>query len=465
MPIKLFESLSREMRELRPADADGVFKFYNCGPTVYAPAHIGNFRTNVVNDVLRRMLELEFPGKVKHVRNLTDVDDRTIGQARAEGRPLSEITGKWTRIFHEDCAALNCLKPHVEPTATGTVREQVDMIDVLMRKGNAYRSADGSVYFKISSFPGYGALSRIRERELKVTNSAFDADHKDDLGDFALWKAYKPEEDGDVRWPGPEGAAAGRPGWHIECSAMIKKHLGTTIDLHTGGVDLLFPHHENEIAQSECCNGVTFVRHWYHSEHLLVEGTTMSKSKGNYFTLGDLLGKGYSPMAVRFALLSSHPRKQLNFMLDSLHAAESALRALARFSDALKAAGGGAVAAPSAAFDAVHRALADDLNTPGALGALFTAVNSFDTRSATPADTAAFERVMYALGLDLSAARGKEGAPSAPAEVDLVARRRWEAKKARDFATADRLRGELAAAGWSMQDGKDGYRLEPLKKA
>src|SRR5580698_5821942 len=187
MAIKLFDSMTREIRELRPAQPDGLFRFYNCGPTVYAPAHIGNFRTFVINDVLRRLLELEFgKGKVRHVRNLTDVDDRTIGQALAEKRPLGEITRKWTDLFHADCARLNCLAPHVEPTATGNIREQVDMIDVLMKKGNAYRSPDGSVYFKITTFQEYGALSRIKERELKVTNSAFDADHKDDVGDFAL---------------------------------------------------------------------------------------------------------------------------------------------------------------------------------------------------------------------------------------------------------------------------------------
>ena len=462
MAIKLFESLSRELRELRPADPDGVFRFYNCGPTVYAPAHIGNFRTFVVNDVIRRLLELEFPGKVKHVRNLTDVDDRTIGQARTEKRPLGEITHKWTELFHADCAALNCLAPHVEPTATGTIREQVDMIDVLMRKGNAYRAADGSVYFKISSFPGYGALSRIRERELKVTNSVFDADHKDDIGDFALWKAYKPEDDGDVRWAGPAGASEGRPGWHIECSAMIKKHLGETIDLHTGGVDLLFPHHENEIAQSQCCNGTTFARHWYHSEHLLVEGTTMSKSKGNYYTLGDLVAKGYSPMAVRYALLSGHPRKQLNFTLDSLHAAESALKALSKFSEGLPAAGS---SAPSQAFDSVLRALGDDLNTPAALGALFTVVNATSPGASTASDRAAFDRVAYALGLDLSKAASAGSASSVPAAVEELARRRWEAKKSKDFASADRLRGEITASGWAMLDGKDGFKLEPLKKA
>ncbi|HEY1847726.1 MAG TPA: cysteine--tRNA ligase, partial [Opitutaceae bacterium] len=212
MAIRLFDSMSREMRELAPSHKDGVFRFYNCGPTVYAPAHIGNFRTFLVNDVIRRLVELEFGGKVRHVRNLTDVDDRTIGQAKAEGRPLGEITRKWTELFHADCAALGCLPPHIEPTATGNIREQVDMIDVLLRKGNAYRAPDGSVYFKIGTYPAYGALSRIRERELKVTNSVFDADHKDEVGDFALWKAYKAEDDGTVSWPGPEGAAAGRPG-------------------------------------------------------------------------------------------------------------------------------------------------------------------------------------------------------------------------------------------------------------
>jgi cysteinyl-tRNA synthetase len=454
MALRLFDSLSRELRQLQPSQPDGVFRFYNCGPTVYAPAHIGNFRTFVVNDVLRRLLELEFGAdKVKHVRNLTDVDDRTIGQTQKEKRPLGEITKKWTEKFHADCEALNCLRPHVEPTATGHIREQVDMIEVLMRKGHAYRAADGSVYFRISSFPEYGSLSRIKERELKVTNSAFDADHKDDVGDFALWKAYKPEEDGEVKWPGPDAAAAGRPGWHIECSAMSKKHLGDTIDLHTGGVDLLFPHHENEIAQSQCCNGTLFARHWYHSEHLLVDGTTMSKSKGNYYVLDDLVAKGYSPMAVRYALLSGHPRKQLNFTLDSLHAAESALATLRAYRATLPTAG-----VTKDVFAPVHATLQDDLNTPAALGALFGIVN----RKSGEADVASFDRVMFALGLDLEAATAPKA--EVPVGIKAVAEKRWAAKQSKDFATADALRKELTAAGWSMLDRKDGYSLEPVKK-
>lgn len=454
MALRLFDSLTREIRPLTPSP-DGVFRFYNCGPTVYAPAHIGNFRTFLVNDVLRRLLELEFgPDRVTHVRNLTDVDDKTIRRSREEKRPLADVTRQWTEKFHADCAALNCLRPHVEPTATGHIPEQIDMISALEARGHAYRTDDGSVYFKVSSFSEYGALSRVKERELKLGTAAkafaADADEKEDGSDFALWKAYKPE-DGDVFWPSPWGR--GRPGWHIECSAMSKKHLGETIDLHTGGVDLLFPHHENEIAQSQCCNGRVFSRHWYHSEHLLVDGKKMSKSLGNLYTLDDLLAKGFSPMAVRYALLAGHPRKQLNFTLESLHAAESALATLRAYRSALPDAG-----ISRETFGPVISALQDDLNTPAALGALFTVVNR---REGEP-DTASFDRALFALGLDLRSATPAKA--SAPAEVVTLAEKRWAAKQARDFKQADALRGEIAATGWTMLDRKDGYSLEPLKK-
>jgi cysteinyl-tRNA synthetase len=456
MSIKLFDSLTREIRELKPSHSDGVFRFYNCGPTVYASAHIGNFRTFIVNDVLRRLLELEFgDAKVKHVRNLTDVDDKTIKRAREEARPLGDVTKQWTEKFHADCAALNCLPPHVEPTATGHIPEQVNMIEVLMEKGNAYRAADGSVYFKVSSFDNYGRLSRVKERELQVGTtlklSAADADEKEDISDFALWKAHKPE-DGDNAWNSPWGR--GRPGWHIECSAMSKKHLGETIDLHTGGVDLLFPHHENEIAQSECCNGQMFSRHWYHSEHLLVDGKKMSKSLGNLYTLDDLRAKGFSAMAVRYALLSGHPRKQLNFTLDSLHASESALASLRAHRTSLASS-----AAVHDAFAPVIAALQDDLNTPAALGALFTILN----RKEGQPDAASFDRALFALGLDLTVPVAAK--TEAPAPITALAEKRWAAKQSKDFASADALRKEIAAAGWSMLDRKDGYSLEPTKRA
>ncbi len=454
MPIQLFDSLTRQLRPLQPSHPDGVFRFYNCGPTVYAPAHIGNFRTFVINDVLRRMLELQFgAARVQHARNLTDVDDKTIRRAREENRSLAEVTKQWTDKFHADCAALNCLPPTFEPTATGYIREQVAMIDTLLRRGNAYVAADGSVYFKVASFPQYGALSRVHERELQpgsaLAETPVDADEKQDASDFALWKARKPE-DGDNVWDSPWGL--GRPGWHIECSAMTKALLGTTIDLHTGGVDLLFPHHENEIAQSQCCNGEVFSHHWYHSEHLLVDGTTMSKSKGNYYTLGDLVEKGYSAMAVRYALLSGHPRKQLNFTLDSLHAAQSALATLHAYRASLPSAG-----ITHDAFGAVFTALEDDLNTPAALGALFSVVN----RRSGEVDVASLDRALFALGLDLE--RHLAPAAAIPADVAALAEKRWAARLARDFAAADALRRELAAAGWSMLDAKTSYKLERLK--
>jgi cysteinyl-tRNA synthetase len=456
MAIRLYDSLSRELRELKPSHADGVYRFYNCGPTVYAPAHIGNFRTFVVNDVIRRLLELEFgAAKVKHVRNLTDVDDKTIKRAREEGRSLAAVTKQWTDKFHVDCAALNCLPPHVEPTATGHIREQVEMIDVLTKKGNAYRAPDGSVYFKVSSFDHYGRLSRVKERELDLGSAlsgkvqAADSDEKEDVSDFALWKAHKPD-DGDAGWDSPWGR--GRPGWHIECSAMSKKHLGETIDLHTGGVDLLFPHHENEIAQSECCNGVPLAQHWYHSEHLLVDGKKMSKSLGNLYTLDELVAKGFSPMAVRYALLMGHPRKQLNFTLDSVHAAEKALATLRVYRATLPDAG-----VTQDAFGSVLTALQDDLNTPAALGALFTVINKKEIQ----ADAASFDRAMFALGLKLDTPAARAEAPS---HITSLAEKRWAAKTAKDFATADALRKEIAVAGWSMLDRKDGYSLEPAKK-
>jgi len=467
MAIHLYDSLTRTARVLGqrdpaapPISKEHPFTFYTCGPTVYAPAHIGNFRTFLVNDVLRRLLELEFgKDQVKHVRNLTDVDDRTIGQAKREHRPLAEITRHWTEIFHQDCDALNMLRPHVEPTATSHIGEQVDMIEVLMQKGNAYRAPDGSVYFKIGSFSNYGALSRIRERELKATITAADDDHKDDVGDFALWKAYKPEEDGEVQWPGPQGAAAGRPGWHIECSAMAKKHLGATIDLHSGGVDLLFPHHENEIAQSQCCNDTTFARHWYHSEFLLVDGKKMSKSLGNLYTLADLTAKGFSPMAIRLALLSGHPRKQLNFSLDGLNDAEKNIRWMALTRETLaQDKHSPDDASPSSRFDGVLEALRDDLNLPRALGALHEALRDTKTGGV---HLAAFDRMLAVLGIDLALLDKRP----IPPEISALAERRWTAKKTKDFATADSLRKELGAAGWSMLDGKDSYKLEPAKKA
>jgi cysteinyl-tRNA synthetase len=308
----------------------------------------------------------------------------------------------------------------------------------------------------VSSFSGYGALSRVKDRELRVGSAlagkpqGHDADEKEDGSDFALWKAHKPD-DGDNFWPSPWGQ--GRPGWHIECSAMSKKHLGETIDLHTGGVDLLFPHHENEIAQSQCCNdGAIFAHHWYHSEHLLVDGKKMSKSLGNLYTLDQLREMGHSPAALRYALLAGHPRKQLNFTLDSLHAAEKALAQLRAFRATLQAGGTADPFAPALA------ALADDLNTPQALGIVFTALHA-GPEGVSPA---AFDRLVFALGLDLT--EPAKPVTATPPEVTAIAEQRWAAKAAKNWPEADRLRGALSALGWTMLDRKDGYSLEPAKK-
>ena len=491
MAIRLFDSLTREIRELKrpdgypPISKEHPFGMYCCGPTVYGPVHIGNFRTFIVQDVLRRLLELEFgPDKVKHVRNITDVDDRTIEQARKEKRPLADITKKWTDRFHADCQALNLLPmdpPHVEPKATEHIVEQVEMIDELLAKGLAYVASDGSVYFKIAAFPGYGALSRVKERELKATITAADDDHKDDASDFALWKAYKPEEDGDVKWPGPRGAAEGRPGWHIECSAMSKKYLGETLDLHGGGEDLLFPHHENEIAQSEGCTGHLFSHHWFHTKHLLVDGKKMSKSLGNLYTLDDLIAKDFSPMEVRYALLAGHPRHQLDFTLESLRAARGALQRLNGICSHLALQTFGIhdsalqahayeflsirpnVSDRFSVFQTAWNALATDLDFPAALAAIFETGNRYFSL-VTPKFFAAGEAVEHLTGLRKILFALGFVQSRIPSIVAALAEKRWAARKAKDFRTADALRKELAAAGWAMLDGKDGYKLEPLKK-
>ena len=434
----------------------------------------GNFRTFVLQDTLRRVLEVSGI-RVRHVRNITDVDDKTIRGAQAAGKTLADFTRGWTEKFHRDCAALNLLPPHVEPGAVDHIPQQVRMIEALVARGHAYVAKDGSVYFKVCSCPDYGKLSHLDRSRLATqsTNSAGEANDADEYdresaADFALWKSRKPE-DGANFWPSPWGD--GRPGWHIECSAMSLEHLGPTFDLHAGGVDLCFPHHENEIAQSECATGVKgFAAHWFHSAHLMVEGAKMSKSLGNLFTLDDLAAKGWSPMEVRWALLSGHYRSPLNFTFKGLEDARSALAKLERGADALLAAAGFSRAEfvpPSAheprvswgRFAAAWERLADDLNVPGALGEVFKVLAH---PPADPAqarqDVAGLARILFCLGILPFAAKP---AAEAPAGIRALAERRWEAKQARDFAAADRLRAELAAAGWTMLDRKDGYDLRP----
>ncbi len=332
--LKLHDTLTRQTLPVLPADGK-TLRFYCCGPTVYGPAHIGNFRTFITQDVFPPGGGAGWQVATMHVRNITDVDDKTIRDSQKAGQTLIEFTQSWTKKFHADCAALNLLTPHVEPKATEHIPHQIKMIEDLMARGNAYQGKDGSVYFRVSSFADYGKLSHLEDRELKLgtAQGANDSDEysKDALADFALWKAHKPE-DGENAWDSPWGK--GRPGWHLECSAMSLEYLGAEFDLHGGGIDLIFPHHENEIAQSCCATGGHFARQWMHSAHLMVDGGKMSKSLGNLYTLEDLGTRGYSPAEVRYTLLSGHYGQPLNFTLHSLDASRHALAKLAKFEKA-----------------------------------------------------------------------------------------------------------------------------------
>lgn len=470
----IYDSLTRELQPARPVDGR-VFRFYCCGPTVYGPAHIGNFRTFLVQDCLRRVLEAA-DIRTKHVRNITDVDDKTIRQSQATGQPLAAFTRHWLERFHADCAALNMLPPHVEPSAVAHIPLQIELIKKLIDKGHAYVAEDGSVYYRVQSFSAYGKLSRLREREITTNTQCCAHDHdeydRESAADFALWKAHK-SEDGPNHWPSPWGS--GRPGWHLECSAMSMKYLGETFDLHGGGIDLVFPHHENEIAQSEAATGQPFARLWFHSAHLMVDGQKMSKSLGNLYTLDDVRARGFTPMDLRYALLAGHYRQPLNFTWDSLQAAQSALRRLGQTLSDLETVAGDAPPMDGTTeddwgdFAPVQAALAHNLNTPDALGKLFKAVNDVErclhNHDPAPADARrALDQLQRALALfGFKPPAPEKAATPIPADITALAEQRWAAKQQRDFAQADALRGQLQAAGWIVRDAKNGYELAPAE--
>jgi len=468
MALTLHDTLTRQPRPIQPLDGK-TLRFYCCGPTVYGPAHIGNFRTFTAQDVFRRVVELSGTPTL-HVRNITDVDDKTIRDSQKAGQTLADFTRFWTGKFHADCAALNLLPPHIEPSAVAHIDHQIRMIDTLVQRGHAYTAPDGSVYFRVASFKDYGRLSHLEDRELKLgaseSASALDNDEytKDSLADFALWKARKPE-DGANFWPSPWGE--GRPGWHLECSAMILEYLGEDFDLHSGGVDLVFPHHENEIAQSCCSTHGHFARHWFHITHLMVDGGKMSKSLCNLYTLEDLAAKGYSAAEVRYVLVGAHYRQPLNFTFHSLDAARQALQKLAKFDKQLQEKTGAAAPVSDLSpgpFSEAWTVLNDDLNVPGALGALFGALNKTKPAALGEAEALAARRglhfILQALGLQLPPIL-EEAAVEVPAEIAALAEKRWQAKQAKDWPAADALRKELDALGWIIKDTKDGYQALP----
>jgi len=451
---------------------EGEVRMYTCGPTVYDYAHIGNFRTFVFQDILRRFLKLR-GFKLTHVMNLTDVDDRIIANAAAAGVGIREYTEKYVQAFFADCRTLSVEAPEHWIRATDNIEPMVELIQKLQKNTYTYDS-EGSIYYRITKFKDYGKLSKIDLSGIKagarVDNDRYE---KESARDFALWKAPKP---GEHFWETAIGP--GRPGWHIECSAMAMKYLGETIDIHTGGIDLAFPHHENEIAQSEAATGKKFVRYWLHAEHLLVEGEKMSKSLGNFYTLRDLFAKGYKPSALRFALASVPYRRQLNFTFDGLQQATSSVERLRNFAARLKnekfRAGKNEEMATriARAADDFDAGLSDDLNTAQALAAMFDFVReaniamdrgefragevkaaldfleSFDQVFAVIEDNDAEK--LKALGFGAG-----EGGPD-DAEIEKLVAERQAARKRRDFATADRVRKELDERGIILEDTKDG---------
>jgi cysteinyl-tRNA synthetase len=475
--MRFFNTYSRQLEEFEPRDpALRKIGIYTCGPTVYSRAHIGNFRAYVFEDLLQRHLELR-GYKVHRVMNITDVDDKTIRGASEAKIPLRKFTEQFKEAFFEDIETLRIKRADEFPAATDQlyIDKMIEMIAILISRGLAYQAEDKSVYFRINKFPGYGKLAHFDLTQLQSTGRVkHDEYDKEHIGDFALWKAWD-EEDGEVGWESPWGR--GRPGWHIECSAMATTLLGEQIDIHCGGVDNIFPHHEAEIAQSEGVTGKKFVRYWLHCAHLLVDGQKMSKSLGNFYTLPDVLEKGYSGREIRYALMRVHYRAPLNFTWEGMEEARQALTRIdewlgrLRETVAEKVDTGKNTTQPGQQFE---EALDDDLNISAALGFLFESIRKTNrAMDRGELDSASadswlnwWERVNSVLRLPTSVQlrasldmKGELQAAHIPAEIAELVRRREEARLAKDFQKSDELRDELSARGWEMRDTKEGYTI------
>lgn len=464
--IKFYNSLTRQKEEFKPMNEKEV-GMYSCGPTVYNYAHIGNFRAYIFSDLVRRVLE-DYGYNVKLVMNLTDVDDKTIRNSKENHISLSEYTKKYKEAFFEDIKTLRIKPATVNPSATEHINEMIDIIKLLEKNGHTYE-ADGSIYFKISTFPEYGELANLDKQELKegasgrVSSDEYD---KENASDFVLWKAYT-EEDGDVYWDSPFGK--GRPGWHIECSAMSCKYLGKHFDIHTGGVDNKFPHHENEIAQNEAAFNEKFVNYWLHCEHLIVDGEKMSKSKGNFYTLRDLLNKCLSAEAIRYSLMNSHYRKQLNFTIEGINQSQSAIDRvndlIFRLKDVNKT-----DADDSAVMKELEEAnknffesIYDDLNVSEALGVFFSFIKSinisFDSINVSSRDAIIkfIERVNNIINC-FNMNGEKEIESSEEEKINKLIEERTLAKKEKNYKRADEIRDELNSMGIEIMDTPNGVR-------
>lgn len=464
--IKFYNSLTRQKEEFKPMNEKEV-GMYSCGPTVYNYAHIGNFRAYIFSDLVRRVLE-DYGYNVKLVMNLTDVDDKTIRNSKENHISLNEYTKKYKEAFFEDIKTLRIKPATVNPSATEHIKEMIDIIKLLEKNGHTYE-ADGSIYFKISTFPEYGELANLDKQELKegasgrVSSDEYD---KENASDFVLWKAYT-EEDGDVYWDSPFGK--GRPGWHIECSAMSCKYLGKHFDIHTGGVDNKFPHHENEIAQNEAAFNEKFVNYWLHCEHLIVDGEKMSKSKGNFYTLRDLLNKGLSAEAIRYSLMNSHYRKQLNFTIEGINQSQSAIDRvndlIFRLKDVNKT-----DADDSAVMKELEEAnknffesIYDDLNVSEALGVFFSFIKSinisFDSINVSSRDAIIkfIDRVNNIINC-FNMNGEKEIESEDEEKINKLIEERTLAKKEKNYKRADEIRDELNSMGIEIMDTPNGVK-------
>lgn len=476
--LRFYNTLTKEYESFQPMDP-GVVKLYSCGPTVYDFAHLGNFRAYVFVDLLKRYLEYK-EYNVNHIMNLTDVDDKTIKRSREKNQSLDEFTEFYSEAFIKDIKSLNIQMPDKIPKATEHIQEIVDLIKSLIDKAYAYKADDGSIYFDISKLEGYGRLAQLEKQELKQNADGrmnlSDEYSKEDLNDFVLWKAYR-EEDGDVYWQTDLGK--GRPGWHVECSAMSMKYLGESFDIHTGGVDLVFPHHTNEIAQSEAATGKPFVKYWLHNNHLLVEGEKMSKSAGNFYTLRDVVDKGHNPLLIRFILLRTHYRKVLDFSFDDFEEVKSIASRIINFlldlseikfrpSEVLDV--GGVIEKNQESF---IEAMDDDLNISSALASMFELISEINSQVQKLGPEEAQKVFDYIFELDqvfgfigplyrdyqerLNQALTDEN-------NQKLIKERNEARRAKDYNTADNIREKLMANGLLIKDTPEGYQAR-LKDA
>jgi cysteinyl-tRNA synthetase len=461
MSLRFYNTLTQQVEPFSPLSGNTV-RMYTCGPTVYNYIHIGNLRTFTFQDILRRVLRAN-GYKLDHVMNITDVEDKIIRAAAAANQSIYEYTAQYTQAFLEDMATLRLEPPEHMVKATDHIQEMASAIEKLNELGFTYKT-DGSIYYRIAKFPSYGKLSHNDFTGIRA-GARVDVDEYDkaDARDFVLWKAQK---DGEPGWDTPIGC--GRPGWHIECSVMAMKYLGETLDIHTGGVDLMFPHHENEIAQSEALTGKPFVRYWLHAEHLIVEGQKMSKSLGNFFTLRDLVEKGYSPESVRYLLASVPYRKKLNFTFEGLKAAATSIDRLRNYRLRLQGAFQPGInekilERTVAAREAFRQALDEDLNTAEALAAVFeyvrdtnTAMDSGELRAMNASNAIAFIEYFDSIFAVLRPSEGRGGLSDS--EIDALVSERNAAKKSRDFARADQIREALAAQNIILEDTKEGVR-------